>query len=1369
MAEGASSNAPTSTTQQKWVRLSRRHHVQPDEKIANESDQEPKSQKSLVATTRTVAAAAEDTTAQTPANGCDCRSRDSMIAEQRINERRLHVRELLRDALSSEMSFNILVAFQIELSIRWSRPRDGSLPVGTYKVCGPPALLKKLPKGRKLRGFVSPRHPITLPMASRKAVGVPAEAVSYAFAHGASGASSVRATGPMKPVLMFASLGGFLYFGEGGRLIQVNALSLMPSPLSLRLHGPYALSPQALLALKAQRRIRPVRMLALKSRGFHAFGWSAPLEQPGGRNLGDQACPHGAFVYEMSGRDPVFYCVARTGDDEANVDGVGAFGADGRGSPPREACSIRGGSSASPDMQGRRGSLAVGGSVAVGRSFAVGSTLLAEYEAYQQQMEFIRSHFGRPSRSTVYEGWLRQLLPAAASLSVAGLTISLAYFSAPAFEVVATLCWYTTWCYMTWLPVSAASSSLSFKRRQKLRLLLIGVAVGATATFLALRYSCPPELALWLPSLASDALALLMVGLVLPLLLVHMRRFEAAILERSLRSVVAQRASVIPSWMPARGKDVIKTSDGAVAADVAWLPPQSTLPEADASRAAFVSKRTSSMDDLFRTSYSDASNDSLFRSSSYSSSLSTEGLVQEGTDPWEEGNEDDEAQKESGIAAADTASQQKVGEKESARTACSSWYADTLRSQMARKAAGANASSLHPPLASTVVDVSARSEITPAPPSQPLRGEPQSEYAPMRISPPAPAALSSGSTPPASSSSPVSSSGPTEHQVSHRAPPQGRRDPQEYQSQQQPRRQVPLFNPWASPAAASAPCQATASQARASLQRVAELQVTPPATLDKTHSFVAHLSSFAAALGGFLHVHGHGHCGHAVHAAAPSTSAVSPARFSMWMRPAAHGSERGPPTPTRPFLHGFIRWPWGSNAGHGAGWFGGRAEHSTEKDAAAVKIQSVATLALLVIGTHRWLHRTQLRSNLRLRHARLRSFSRPIFVASIFSVIGNLAADAIVEDTAVLFRAWLWLVLLCPCLLAVIVDLCRREPPRYSVSHAIFFIVVLYPVCHRAVAFDQFVWTRLEPTFAHFGVEESIGIAVLVVHIGLFNAILAFAKLNLTLISAPNTCAQYLFPFQLFDFLFAYAFFGLRTAADRVTPVWVSVQLLIQINVVLRNSGTMEALINKGLRWLSRRHRCLACLAHADLSEYQSCSDPIFRLQFLARLGIQSDLADLAALLTTPCLVSAFAWRDGAFELDGTGIIVRQCDLSNVWLRFALLLVIRPAASTFARFWLDRDMGRTMMCKRTLHGSSPLGLEIHNGATRLNITSRAAFEDLVNNKMRDVRCRLNLTAAEFAVVRNELSLHNLEYRQCAVAMLRKHMAFCKPSHASNSS
>ena len=47
----------------------------------------------------------------------------------------------------------------------------------------------------------------------------------------------------------------------------------------------------------------------------------------------------------------------------------------------------------------------------------------------------------------------------------------------------------------------------------------------------------------------------------------------------------------------------------------------------------------------------------------------------------------------------------------------------------------------------------------------------------------------------------------------------------------------------------------------------------------------------------------------------------------------------------------------------------------------------------------------------------------------MLSVVGNLAADAIVEDASVLLRAWLWLVLLCPGLLVLTVDLCR-PPPR---------------------------------------------------------------------------------------------------------------------------------------------------------------------------------------------------------------------------------------------------------------------------------------------------------------------------------------------------
>ena len=153
------------------------------------------------------------------------------------------------------------------------------------------------------------------------------------------------------------------------------------------------------------------------------------------------------------------------------------------------------------------------------------------------------------------------------------------------------------------------------------------------------------------------------------------------------------------------------------------------------------------------------------------------------------------------------------------------------------------------------------------------------------------------------------------------------------------------------------------------------------------------------------------------------------------------------------------------------------------------------------------------------------------------------------------------------------------------------------------------------------------------------------------------------------------------------------------------------------------------------------------------------DLADWAALVLTPTVVTAFVWRDGSFSLEGTGILVRRCDLPHVWGRFVILLVLRPAASRLARFWLDRNMGRAMTGKPTLHGASPLGVEIFNAATQLHISSRAAFDDLVHTKLRDVRTNLNLTDAEYRVVREELSLRNLEYRQLSYGMLRTHYRF----------
>ena len=151
----------------------------------------------------------------------------------------------------------------------------------------------------------------------------------------------------------------------------------------------------------------------------------------------------------------------------------------------------------------------------------------------------------------------------------------------------------------------------------------------------------------------------------------------------------------------------------------------------------------------------------------------------------------------------------------------------------------------------------------------------------------------------------------------------------------------------------------------------------------------------------------------------------------------------------------------------------------------------------------------------------------------------------------------------------------------------------------------------------------------------------------------------------------------------------MGVQLLTQLNVILRNSGTLEALTRRLGRKLAKRWARLRSREPSGRT-YTAAHDPIFRLQFLARLGIQSDFADLAALLLTPSIVTAFVWRDGRFALEGTEIEVLPSELSNVWLRFAILLVIRLAASTVARLWLERNMGRVMMCSMPCTHSNPL-------------------------------------------------------------------------------
>lgn len=68
------------------------------------------------------------------------------------------------------------------------------------------------------------------------------------------------------------------------------------------------------------------------------------------------------------------------------------------------------------------------------------------------------------------------------------------------------------------------------------------------------------------------------------------------------------------------------------------------------------------------------------------------------------------------------------------------------------------------------------------------------------------------------------------------------------------------------------------------------------------------------------------------------------------------------------------------------------------------------------------------------------------------------------------------------------------------------------------------------------------------------------------------------------------------------------------------------------------------------------------RRQFLARIAIQFDIADITAIILVPTLVTVCVWRDGFFSLQDTSVLVRDCELPYIWRRFLVLLLIKPAS-----------------------------------------------------------------------------------------------------------
>jgi len=158
-------------------------------------------------------------------------------------------------------------------------------------------------------------------------------------------------------------------------------------------------------------------------------------------------------------------------------------------------------------------------------------------------------------------------------------------------------------------------------------------------------------------------------------------------------------------------------------------------------------------------------------------------------------------------------------------------------------------------------------------------------------------------------------------------------------------------------------------------------------------------------------------------------------------------------------------------------------------------------------------------------------------------------------------------------------------------------------------------------------------------------------------------------------------------------------------------------------------------------------TDPLVRLQYIARLGWQYDLADVAALLATPTIVSFLVFRDGFFTIQYSGILVLPCHLRNVWIRFAILLVIKPGASWLARTWLRMRMVKCFLGKKTLHGTSRIAAKImaerklvsHGNDSNLDSKVLEAFsKDFTEDEIKAVQDEFSLQGLNFKILRYKL-------------------------------
>jgi hypothetical protein len=477
---------------------------------------------------------------------------------------------------TSYMSLHVITHLDLELDVGTPLV-DGC---GNFRVVGPSRRLKALPQAARavLHGLYSPTQLVTLPHSVRAAAGVPADAHSFAFAHpvAAHGASN-WVTRADQAWIFFLLLGGFLYFNSEGKLIQVNALSLMPPASSsvaaqLHIYGPYTLVPGVIDALDAHHRILPVTLEALSSAAFARFGWANPREKPGGMQLGEHPYEHGAFVYEMAGGEQVYYVLTDKLRDGGAPDADAPAASGGASEPVGAGGAVCGGAESPGDG---RASVAMGALGGRTLQHALAS-LAEERRKAEKQMAFIRRNFGDRegvASSSRFE-WMKavgsvqlRLWPVVLTFGFTLALSALSYVRRGVFEVVATFVWFGLLSYTAWKPLEDLSLMLPRWRQTYLRYVLLATPLLATLIFLVLRYSLPTVSSLFVAGAVARSVAFVLVGLGLPLLAFVFRRATA----------IEERAEMHAKYQKSLGQLPV-TPTLSDLSDVSAPPDEATMP-----------------------------------------------------------------------------------------------------------------------------------------------------------------------------------------------------------------------------------------------------------------------------------------------------------------------------------------------------------------------------------------------------------------------------------------------------------------------------------------------------------------------------------------------------------------------------------------------------------------------------------------------------------------------------------------------------------------------------------------------------------------------------------------------------------------------